>query len=104
MSGTANTPGTTTVKKPEQALKRPPRFRVILHNDHYTTMDFVVEILEFVFHKSAEESVRVMLNVHERGVGVAGEYAAEIAETKVTTVHSLAKDRGFPLKCTMEPV
>jgi ATP-dependent Clp protease adaptor protein ClpS len=90
--------------QPEQGieLEEPPMYRVLLLNDDYTTMDFVVEVLRQVFHKSEEEATRIMLNVHNQGVGVCGFYPMEIAETKVDMVDSLARERGFPLKCTME--
>ena len=91
-------------EQPEQGveLAEPPLYRVLLLNDDYTTMDFVVEVLRLVFHKSEEEATRIMLNVHHQGVGVCGSYPMEIAETKVDQVDSLARERGFPLKCTME--
>jgi len=82
--------------------KEPPLYRVLLHNDDYSTMDFVVEILQVVFYKSVEEAVQIMLNVHQQGIGVCGVYTFEVAEAKVDTVHSLAGGRGFPLKCSME--
>jgi ATP-dependent Clp protease adaptor protein ClpS len=78
-------------------------FKVILLNDDYTTMDFVVGILEQVFKKSPSEAVRIMYQVHEQGSGVCGIYTAEIAETKINTVHELAEKAGFPLKAIMEP-
>ena len=77
-------------------------YRVLLHNDDYTTMEFVVEILVHIFHKTIEDATRIMLNVHENGIGVCGVYTFEVAETKVDTVHSLAREHGFPLKCSME--
>lgn len=77
-------------------------YKVLLHNDDYTTMDFVVEILVAVFQKSPEEATRIMLNVHELGIGICGVYTCEVAETKVETVHTLAQENGFPLKCSME--
>ncbi len=80
----------------------PPRYKVILHNDDYTTMEFVVEILVNVFGKSLEKATQIMLNVHNKGKAVCGIYPREIAETKVETVHHLAGSRGFPLKSTME--
>ena len=83
--------------------KRPELFRVLLHNDHYTTMDFVIEILATVFAKPIEEAVSVMLAVHEKGVGVAGIYPASVAETKISAVHARAQEEGFPLRCSMEP-
>jgi len=80
----------------------PPMYKVLLHNDDYTTMDFVVEILILVFSKPPEEAVEIMLNVHRKGIGICGVYTYEISETKVETVHALAREHGFPLKCTME--
>ena len=85
-------------------LREPRRFRVLLHNDNYTTMDFVVEVLESVFNKNAPEATRIMLNVHKQGIGVCGVFTAEIAETKVAIVHHLARRRDFPLRCSMEEV
>lgn len=85
-------------------VEEPPLYKVLLHNDDYTTMDFVVELLITVFHKSFEEATRIMLNVHRSGIGVCGTYTYEVAETKVETVHELASQRGFPLKCSMEKV
>ena len=83
-------------------VQEPPMYKVLLHNDDYTTMDFVVEILIVIFKKSQEEAVRVMLNVHQDGVGICGVYPFETAETKVESVHLLASENGFPLKCSME--
>jgi ATP-dependent Clp protease adaptor protein ClpS len=80
----------------------PPLYKVLLHNDDYTTMDFVVDVLRVVFHKSLEESTRIMLNVHHQGLGVCGVFTYEVAETKMDTVHAIASENGFPLKCTME--
>ncbi len=80
----------------------PRRFRVLLHNDHYTTMEFVVEILESVFNKNAPEATRIMLNVHKQGIGVCGVFTAEVAETKIAVVHHLARSHNFPLRCSME--
>ncbi|WDP93025.1 MAG: ATP-dependent Clp protease adapter ClpS [Desulfobacter sp.] len=81
---------------------QPPMYKVLLHNDDYTTMEFVVDILVTVFGKSLEKATQIMLNVHNRGKAVCGIYPREIAETKVETVHSLAAGKGFPLKSTME--
>ena len=83
-------------------VDEPPQFRVLLHNDDYTTMEFVVEVLMFVFRKPPTEATRIMLDVHHSGTGLCGVYPFELAETKVDTVENLARDRGFPLKCTME--
>lgn len=80
----------------------PPMYKVILHNDDYTTMEFVVEILVNVFGKSLEKATQIMLNVNNKGKAVCGIYPRQIAETKVETVHNLASNKGFPLKSTME--
>ncbi|HXW68798.1 MAG TPA: ATP-dependent Clp protease adapter ClpS [Dissulfurispiraceae bacterium] len=82
--------------------KKPSLYRVVLLNDDYTPMDFVVHILESVFHKSTVEATQIMLNVHKKGSGLAGVYTREIAETKVYTVQELARKDRFPLKCIME--
>ena len=90
--------------KTREDITEPPMFKVLLHNDDYTTMEFVVDLLMVVFHKSFEEATRIMLNVHKTGYGVCGVYTYEIAETKLETVHELARERGFPLKSSMEKV
>jgi len=86
----------------DQEVEEPPMYKVMLLNDDYTSMEFVVEVLVYVFQKSLEEATQIMLNVHRSGVGVCGIYPYEIAETKVTTVENLARENGFPLKCIME--
>jgi len=78
-------------------------FRVLLHNDDYTTMEFVVYILESIFHKPGPEAVRIMFSVHRQGIGVCGVFTKEVAGTKIEKVHYLARENGFPLKCSMEP-
>jgi ATP-dependent Clp protease adaptor protein ClpS len=83
-------------------IKEPPMYRVLLHNDDYTTMEFVIEILMVVFSKSPESAAKIMLNVHQKGIGVCGVYTHELAETKVDTVHNLARENGYPLRCSME--
>jgi len=83
-------------------VQEPSMFKVLLHNDDYTSMEFVVQILIAVFRKTAGEATRIMLNVHRKGIGLCGIYPFDIAETKVATVHRVARDNGFPLKCTME--
>ncbi len=80
----------------------PDMYKVLLHNDDYTTMEFVVHVLVQVFRKSIDEATRIMLNVHERGIGVCGLYTFEIAETKVDLVTRMARENGHPLKRTME--
>jgi len=87
---------------PDTVLQEPKMYRVILHNDHYTTMDFVVEVLMIVFHKAAAEATKIMLDVHKKGAGVCGVYTYDIASTKVSVVHNMAKRREFPLKCSLE--
>ena len=89
-------------EKTHEKIKEPPLFKVILHNDDYTTMDFVVQVLMSVFHKSIEEATSIMLNVHRKGAGLCGVYAKEIAETKVAIVGEIAHQHEFPLRCTME--
>lgn len=103
MSETTGTPYESVVAEPKQTVKRPKLFRVLLHNDHYTSMEFVVHILQTIFHKNDAEAVEFMLNVHQNGIGVAGMYALAVAETKTSKVHTMAKNEGFPLRCTMEP-
>ncbi len=90
------------VSKTKKKLKKPPLYKVLLHNDDYTTMEFVVYILQTVFHKPHTEATQIMLHVHRNGIGVAGIYPYEVAETKVATVEYLARQNEFPLKCTME--
>ena len=86
----------------KERIKEPQRFVVLLHNDDYTTMDFVVGILQDVFHKNQQEAVAIMMSVHEKGMGVCGVYPREIAEFRVGQVAARAKAAGFPLRCTME--
>ncbi|MDY0131329.1 MAG: ATP-dependent Clp protease adaptor ClpS [Desulforegulaceae bacterium] len=99
-----NHPGTQdqTRSKNSEKIKEPPLYKVLLHNDDYTTMEFVVDVLISVFHKSESEAEQIMLNVHKKGIGICGVYPYELAETKVETVTALAKNSGFPLKSTME--
>jgi len=88
----------------EIKLRRPPLYKVLLHNDDFTSMEFVVFILQTVFGRSEGEAIQIMLNVHIEGVGVAGLYTYEIAEMKVGEVTSSAQANEFPLLCTMEEV
>jgi ATP-dependent Clp protease adaptor protein ClpS len=90
------------VKEAEPKLKRPPLYRVILINDDYTPMEFVVEVLETVFGMERNKATRVMLEVHTKGKGVCGVFSYEIAETKVAQVMSIAQQQQHPLLCTME--
>ncbi len=86
----------------EKKLDEPKMFRVLLHNDHYTTMDFVVDVLVSVFHMPVAQATKVMLDVHNKGVGMCGVYTYDIAVTKVNQVHEMARNREFPLKCSYE--
>jgi len=93
--------GLATREKPK--VERPPRFKVLLYNDDYTPMEFVVQLLEKVFGKSPSEATALMLQIHRTGMGVAGVYVLDIAETKVAAVHRLAEERGYPLRAGAEP-
>jgi len=86
------------------SLDEPEQYKVILHNDDYTTMDFVIEVLMRIFHKSLTESEQIMLAIHKRGKAVCGIYTYDIAQTKVYQVRQMAKKNGFPLLATFEKV
>ena len=90
------------LEKPRPKTKKPPLYKVLLLNDDYTPMDFVVHVLQQFFNKDYEEATRIMLTVHYHGVGVCGVYPYEIAETKVEQVMRLAREHGHPLQCVME--
>lgn len=92
--------GAATEEREE--VRHPILYKVLLHNDDYTTMDFVVLVLEHVFHKGPEEANRIMMSVHQKGIGVAGVYPLDVAETKVVLVHNLARKHEYPLKCSLE--
>jgi ATP-dependent Clp protease adaptor protein ClpS len=94
--------GVATVTK--KKVKRPQLYQVFLHNDDYTTMEFVVFVLQTFFKKDMEQAQRIMLKVHTEGKGVCGVYTCEIAETKVAQVLEEAKEQGHPLQCSSEPV
>ncbi len=91
-----------TEEKTELKIGKPSHYNVFLLNDDYTTMDFVVNILKRIFGKNLTEATQIMLQVHKKGVGLAGVYPRDIAETKVEAVHKMARDNEFPLKCIME--
>jgi ATP-dependent Clp protease adaptor protein ClpS len=104
-NGNGNGQGDIVVErrtKEQVKTRKPPLYKCILLNDDYTPMEFVVEILKSVFHKSQADATRIMLHVHQNGMGIAGVFPYEIAETKVRTVEELAKENQFPLKCVME--
>ncbi|HDT11879.1 MAG TPA: ATP-dependent Clp protease adapter ClpS [bacterium] len=103
LSGVLTPDGKTTVKKrTKKELKKPSMYKVIMLNDNYTTMEFVTDILKNIFRKSAREATEIMLSIHNKGSGVAGIYAYDIALTKVKQVHDEAAKNGFPLKCILE--
>jgi ATP-dependent Clp protease adaptor protein ClpS len=87
----------------QRRLKKPPLYRVLIHDDDFTTMDFVVEVLETIFHHPHGEAVRIMLDVHHKGIGLAGVYPHELAETMAARVTQAARAQEFPLLCTVEP-
>ncbi len=89
--------------KERAKTKRPPLYKVLLHNDDYTTKEFVVMVLQAVFHKSEVDANRIMLHVHENGIGVAGVYPYEVAETKIAKTLALARRYEYPLQLSMEP-
>jgi ATP-dependent Clp protease adaptor protein ClpS len=103
MAGTERRVDGEVLERTRQETKKPELFKVLLLNDDYTTMDFVVEILESVFNKAPAEAYRIMMAVHTQGQGLCGVYPFEVAETKVATVVDLARGNGFPLRATMEP-
>jgi ATP-dependent Clp protease adaptor protein ClpS len=90
------------LEKTKPRTKKPQLFRVLLHNDDYTTMEFVIEVLESVFLKSPAEAFRIMMQVHTKGHGVCGAFPHEVAETKVGLVHERAREQGFPLRASLE--
>lgn len=95
-------PATGVVVKSKPKTKKPSMYKVLMLNDDYTPMEFVVHVLERFFSKSREDATRIMLHVHRRGVGVCGVYTYEVAETKVTQVIDFARQHQHPLQCTLE--
>jgi ATP-dependent Clp protease adaptor protein ClpS len=90
------------ITESKQDVKKPPLYKVVLHNDDYTTMEFVVSVLREVFNRSEIDAIRIMLHVHVRGAGIAGVYTYEVAETKAAKATELARAQEFPLLCTVE--
>jgi len=84
-------------------VKKPPMYKVLMHNDDYTTREFVVMVLRDIYRRNEDEAVRIMMHVHNNGVGVAGVYTREVAETKINRTVALAESFEFPLRCSMEP-
>ena len=91
-----------TKQKDEVKIKKPKNYKVVMYNDDYTTMEFVINILVNVFKRNLVEAEKIMIDVHKRGKGVAGIYSYDIAITKVSTAMSMAKEEGFPFKLTVE--
>lgn len=102
MAKTSNEFESNVLERTRQEIKKPSRYKVLMLNDDYTTMEFVVDVLKKIFGHSTLAATSIMLNIHNHGQGLAGIYTKEIAEAKVSQVHSAARSRGFPLKCEME--
>lgn len=100
--GGDNAPGTGVVVRSKPKAKKPAMYKVVMLNDDYTPMEFVVMVLERFFNKTNEEATQIMLHVHQKGVGICGVYTYEVAETKVTQVMDLARQHQHPLQCTLE--
>jgi len=94
--------GVVTQTRTRSKLKKPKLYKVLLHNDDYTTMEFVVFVLMSIFHRSETDAVQIMLHVHKNGIGVAGVYTYDVAETHIAQVEALARQHEFPLRCSME--
>lgn len=103
MTKTLTTPQQNTATGKQQRSAKPNLFKVFMHNDDYTTMDFVIETLQSIFYKESAEATVLMLQIHRRGQALCGLYPFEIAETKVAKVHRQARAAGFPLRCSIEP-
>jgi ATP-dependent Clp protease adaptor protein ClpS len=95
-------PNIVVKQKDKIKIKKPRNFKVVMYNDDYTTMEFVINILVSIFNKKLMEAEKIMLDVHEKGKGVAGIYSYDIAITKVSTAMAMAKEKGFPFKLTVE--
>ena len=94
--------GTDVLTEQKQKLQKPPLYKVLLHNDNFTTMEFVVYVLMNPCHHSEADAIRIMLQVHHQDLGIAGVYTFEVAETKVSKVAQLAREHDYPLLCTLE--
>ena len=101
-TGAGKNVGTSVLTKPKEKVERPPMYRVLLLNDDYTPMEFVVAVLEQVFLMQRERAISLMLDIHNKGVGVAGVFTHEIAETKAMQVMAIARNHEHPLRCTIE--
>src|SRR5215831_7942213 len=98
--GLGDDAGVVTETRTRRKLKKPKLYKVLLHNDDYTTMEFVVYILMHIFQRTETDAVQIMLHVHKNGIGVAGVYAYEVAETRIAQVETLARQHEFPLRCS----
>jgi ATP-dependent Clp protease adaptor protein ClpS len=94
--------GVAVESRTKPKLKKPRMYKVLLHNDDYTTMEFVVYVLQGIFHHSEADAMQIMLHVHKNGIGVAGVYTREIAETRIAQVEALARRHEYPLRCSMD--
>lgn len=103
MTKTLTAPQLANATGKQHRRAQPKLFKVFMHNDDYTTMDFVIEVLQSIFHKESAEATVLMLQIHRYGQALCGLYPFEIAETKVVKVHKQAREAGFPLRCTLEP-
>lgn len=103
MAGTDRQTGGEILERTRQETKKPELYKVLLLNDDYTTMEFVVDVLESIFNKQPAEAFRIMMAVHTQGKGLCGLYPHEVAETKVSTVEERSRENGFPLRAAMEP-
>jgi len=103
MAGTDRRTEGEILERTQHETKKPELYKVVLLNDDYTTMDFVIDVLETIFHKQPAEAHRIMMMVHTQGKGLCGVYPFEVAETKVEAVVESARDHGFPLRAAMEP-
>ncbi len=102
--GTGTGTGTQVLDKIQEKTAKPKMYKVLFHNDDYTTMEFVVSVLMSIFHHSEASAFKIMMHVHTNGVGVAGVYTKEVAETKVAQTTQLARKHDYPLEVTIEPV
>ena len=94
--------GVAVESRTKPKLKKPRMYKVLLHNDDYTTMEFVVYVLQGIFHHNEADAMQIMLHVHKNGIGVAGVYTREVAETRIAQVESLARRHEYPLRCSMD--
>lgn len=95
--------GVGLLERKKEKTKKPPMYRVLIHNDDFTPVDFVVGLVQQLFRRTFEDAVKITMHVHEKGLGIAGVYTYEIAETKVAQAHNLARRNEYPLMCSIEP-